>query len=136
MKEHADKRNWKPLEVLLLGGYGNRSCAKGKGGIIPGNCDLKAISLCDVIESKPKPNKYYELINAMIDHGALVDGCNEQDIPLAIAVNCDDHDLAVALLEKNANPDGLLKSKFGKQYDTPIHTAFRIGLSLGNACDV
>ena len=132
MKEHAEKHDWKPLEVLLLGGGGYCSYAKGKGGIATGSCDLQEISLCNVIESKPKLNMYYELINAMLDHGALVDGCNKQSTPLAIAVNYDDHDLAVALLKKNANPDGLLKSRFGKKYDTAIHTAFRIGLSLGN----
>ena len=130
MKECVEKHYWKSLEVFLLGGGGYRSYAKGKGGIATGCCDLKEISLCDIIRSKP--NMYGELIDVMIDHGALVDGRNEQDIPLALAVNYHDHDLAVVLLKKNANPDGLLKSKYGKHDDTSIHTAFRIGLSLGN----
>ena len=132
MTEYAEKHDWKSLEVFLLGGGGYRSYAKGKGGIATDCCDLKDISLCDVIKSKPKPDMYYELINALIDHGALVDGRNEQDIPLALAVEYADHDLAVNLLKKNANPDGLLKSTFGKHEDTPIHIAFRIGISSGN----
>jgi ankyrin repeat protein len=119
------------LEVFLLGGGGHGSYAKGEGGIATGNCDLKEISLCDVIKSNPKPSMYYELISVLIDHGALVNGRNEQDMPLAYAVNYDDHDLAVVLLKKNANPQGLLRSKSGKHDDTPVHTAFRIGLSSG-----
>ena len=129
LKDCVEKHHWKSLEVFLLGGGGYRSYAKGEGGIATGCCDLKEISLCDLIKSKP--NMYCELINVMIDHGVLVDGRNEQDIPLALAVNYGDHDLAVILLKKNANPDGLLKSKYGKHDDTSVHTAFRIGLSLG-----
>ena len=132
LKECVEKHYWRSLEVFLLGGGGYRSYAKGEGGIATGCCDLNEISLCDIIKSKPKPKMYYDLINVVIDHGALVDGRNEQDIPLALAVNYNDHDLAVVLLKKNANPDGLLKSKYGKHDDTSMHTAFRIGLSLGN----
>jgi hypothetical protein len=131
LKECVEKHYWKSLEVFLLGGGGHGSYAKGEGGIATGNCDLKEISLCDVIKSNPKPNMYYELTSVFIDHGALVNGRNEQDIPLALAVNCDDHDLAVVLLKKNANPQDLLRSESGKPDDTPVHTAFRIGLSLG-----
>ena len=130
LKDCVEKHHWRSLEVFLLGGGGYRSYAKGEGGIATGCCDLKEISLCDLIKSKP--NMYCELISVMIDHGVLVDGRNEQDIPLASAVNYGDHDLAVILLKKNANPYGLLKSKYGKHDDTSIHTAFRIGLSLGN----
>ena len=119
------------MEVFLLGGGGHGLYAKGEGGIATGNCDLREISLCDVIKSNPKPSMYYELISVLIDHGALVNGRNEQDMPLAYAVNYDDHDLAVVLLKKNANPRGLLRSKSGKHDDTPVHKAFRIGLSSG-----
>ena len=131
LKECVEKHYWKSLEVFLLGGGGHLSFAKGEGGIATGNCDLNEISLCDIIKSDPKPNMYYELINAMIDHGSLVNGRNDQDFPLAFAVNHDDHDLAIILLKKNADPKSLVKSKFGKHDDTPIHTAFRIGLSTG-----
>lgn len=131
LKQCVDNHYWKSLEVLLLGGGGKRSYAKGRGGIATGNCDLGEISLCDIIKSDPKPDKYHQLITVMIDHGVLVNGCDKQDIPLALAVNYDDHDLAVVLLKKNANPDGLVKSKFGKHDDMPIHSAFRIGLSSG-----
>jgi hypothetical protein len=134
LKECVEKHDWQSLEVFLLGGGGHGSYAKGEGGIATGNCDLKEISLCGVIKSDPKPNMYYELISVLIDHGALVNGRNEQDIPLALAVNYNDHDLAVVLLKKNANSQGLLRSKSGKRGDTPIHTAFRIGLSLGMLC--
>ena len=132
MKECVEKHFWEYLEVFLLGGGGYRSYAKGEGGIATGCCDLKEISLCDIIKSESKPNLYYELISVMIDHGAFVDGRSEHDTPLAVAVNYDDYNLAVVLLKKNANPDGLLKSKYGKHDDKSIHTAFKIGLSLGN----
>ena len=131
LKECIESNDWRSLELFLLGGGGHQSFAEGEGGIATGNCDLKDISLCDVLKADPKPNMYYELINALIDHGTLVNGCNEQDNPLVFALNHDDHDLAVFLLKKNANSENLLKSKFGKQDDTPIHTAFRIGLTLG-----
>ena len=131
LKECVKNQDWKSLEVLLLGGGGHRSFAKGEGGIATGNCDLNEISLCDVIKSDPKPDMYYKLISAMIDHRSLVNGRNNQDVPLAFAVNHNDHDLAIILLKKNADPKGLIKSKFGKHDDTPIHSAFRIGLSTG-----
>ena len=133
IKECVEKHYWKSLEDVLLGGGGHRSFAKGEGGIATDNCDLKEISLCDVIKSKPNPKskKYYKLISAMIDHGSLVNGRNKKDIPLVFAINRCDHDLAVILLKKNADPKSLVKSKFGKHDDTPIHTAFRIGLSTG-----
>ncbi|XP_028397252.1 LOW QUALITY PROTEIN: TPR and ankyrin repeat-containing protein 1-like [Dendronephthya gigantea] len=132
MKECVENDYWKSVEVLLLGGGGQRSYAKGRGGIATRICDLSDISLCDVIKSDPKPIKYHELISVMIENGVLVNGRDEQDIPVALAVNYDDHDLAVILLKKNANPDGLVKCKFGKRDDMPIHSAFRIGLSSGN----
>lgn len=131
LKECVEKNDWKSLDVFLLGGGGERSYAKGEGGIATGNCDLSDISLGGIVKLDPKPSSYYQLITVMIDHGVLVNGRNEQDIPLALAVNHNDHDLAVVLLEKNANPDGLRKSKFGKHDDMPIHSAFRIGLTSG-----
>ena len=135
LKECVDKHHWKSLEVFLLGGGDHGSYAKGKGGIATGNCSLNEISLCDVIKADPKPSMYYELVSVLIDHGTLVNGRNDQDIPpLAYAVSYDDHDLAVVLLKKNANPEGLIRSKFGKHDDTPIHTAFRIGLYSGVSC--
>ncbi len=132
LKECVDKHYWKSLEVFLLGGGGHGSYAKGKGGIATGNCSLNEISLCDVIKARTKPSMYYELVSVLIDHGTLVNGRNDQDIPpLTYAVNYDDYDLAFVLLKKHANPEGLIRSKFGKHDDTPIHTAFRIGLSSG-----
>ena len=132
LKDCSEKHYWKSIELLLLGGGGHHCYAKGVGGIATGSCDLKDISLCDVIKSDPKPSQYYKLVTALIDNGALVDGRSEQEIPpLALAVNHDDHDLAVALLKKNANPQNLIKCKSGKHDDTPIHTAFRTGLTLG-----
>lgn len=122
------KANMTKLEYFLLGGGGYGSYAKGEGGIATGNCDLKDISLCDIIKLDPKPIMYYELISAVIDHGVLVNG---HPTPLALAVNLDDHELAVVLLKKNAKPEGLLESKFKQRDDTPVHTAFRIGLSSG-----
>ena len=131
IKECVEKHYWKSLEDVLLGGGGHRSFAKGEGGIATDNCDLKEISLFDVIKSDPKPKKLYKLISAMIDHGSLVNGRNEKDIPLVSAINRRDHDLAIILLKKNANPEGIIKSKFGRHDDTPVHTAFRIGLASG-----
>ena len=130
LTECAEKSYWKSLEMFLLGGGGQY--AKGDGGIATGKCDLNEISLCDVIRSDPKPSMFYKLIETLIEHGALVNTSFHHESPLTVAVNFEDHDLAVILLKKNAEPGGLLRSKFaGKNDNSHVHIAFKIGLMKG-----
>ena len=129
LKQCAVRKDWSRVELLFLGDGGQRCCASGAGGLTA-NCDASEVSLSDLMKSRGKLNNLPKLLAVLIDHGALVNGiCNQS--PLTVALDRKDYTSAVVLLENKANVNGLLQSRISKSDDTPLHTAFRIGLFSG-----
>lgn len=129
MKKCAVKTDWRRIELLFLEDGGQQCYAGGAGGLAA-NCDASQLSLSDLIKSRRQLEDLPKLLAVLIDHGALVNGIDDQP-PLSTAVDQEDYASAVVLLEKQANVNGLLQSKISKSDDAPVHTAFRIGLYSG-----
>ena len=104
----VNKGEWNKIHMLFLGGYAQRSFAKGRGGLATG-CNASQIPV-DLVMQAPVLERS-KLVELLLDHGASANGlpgCKKQ--PLSLAMENDDYALAMNLIKYKADTSCLFSS--------------------------
>lgn len=125
IKQLVEKRTWDKLHVLYLGGGGPQRYSPGEGGLATG-IDASGIPIELVFEAGDKYR--VPLVVALLDNGASANGLGKREkCPLELAVENENYNMVVTLLQYNADP-ACLVTKTG---DSLLHEALKQTLATG-----
>ena len=125
VKQLVEKRTWDKLHVLYLGGGGPQRYAPGEGGLATG-IDASGIPIELVMDAGDKYR--VPLIGALLENGACSDGLGKREkSPIEQAVENEDYNMVVTLLQHSANP-ACLVTKTG---DSLLHEALKQTFATG-----
>ena len=102
--EVINKKNWKRLHVLFMGGGSDQKYRRGEGGFATG-CDASSAPLDEVIESEIDRKDMRAFVKTLLQHGAPIKGlpgCKKS--PLAVARETKQHDV-ISLLREHGVED-------------------------------
>lgn len=125
IKQLVEKRTWDKLHVLYLGGGGPQRYSPGEGGLATG-IDASGIPIELVFDAGDKYR--VPLIGALLENGASSDGLGKREnSPLELAMENEDYNLMVTLLQYNADP-ACIVTKTG---DSLLHEALKQTFATG-----
>ena len=111
--------------MLYLGGGGPQRFSPGAGGLATG-IDASSVPIELVFGAGGKYR--VPLITALLENGASPNGLNNKNrSPLELAVEKEDFNLAIVLLQYNADPACLVN----KTGDSPLHEALKQTFATG-----
>lgn len=127
LRELVARHEWDKVFMLYLGGGGMQRFSVGEGGLATG-CRAACVPIELLVNSKNE--KYNQLVLALLENGACANGLGRRNKPpLALAVDAEQYQLAVALLQHNANPTCLASN----EGETPLIEALRLAFTKGRA---
>ena len=128
LKEAVEKKEWKKLKVLFLGGGGSKRHPAGRGGLASA-CGASTIPLEEIMSASIPIKERNQLISALVENGISVNGLSDScKPPLISLMQQENKHLVNKLLENGANP-----GRVTSVGSSPLHFALQLGIQKGTS---